>query len=680
MADRTRRSAVHDSSDLSSDDDTPGFANESTGTNNAAESRSSWFPTPATLEILQAHLAADADSDSSEASGPRVHPDFFVHLERLRRINETNRVNARREVEAWYEAAFGSNQSQNQASHMANSQDHDSDMLDESQNEASRILEESYRGTSQFTNEFNQPSYHPSAAHGLQPPSMGAHEQYETQGSTAAGPFEPMPHVRFEAPGFMGPDHLMGHSPHHRPPSPYPAVAQDQYSAVPIPEGTPPMPAPQPQRYTDWGNPYRFPFDPTPFPEGATPYAPERIIQAWLIRQQLIAGVQPDDIQPIAAPRGRRHRTPPYIVLNDSGAHIVRIEPATFEGAMLPLPTLPWLPRRANPNPPTAPVSSDTSDASGLFTAPNVVTASDNVAALNTVITPSSANSLNSSVNPNLSAAANPASVSHLPAAAALITALTPPAPLTLPDDLDSANTLSPSGPSNQPVASHLPAAATILDALTPPTAPALPESTVVSDPTTVPEHSSEDSSQHVAESQNPDPRMVAFFQPLRLHEPANSLSASVPDLHPERQSTSQSSLNENSEDPVVALQPQPQAIAPLNVQNSTDVNSMSSQEVHGLGLSFAHSQDQYSSAASPLSNEEAETGNVPPPQALGGNGVVHHAVTFSEPEDPEDPDEPAAPRLRRFAIDGTDESLGVGRLSGEAKAVGDQSSLGGLI
>ncbi|KAJ5517863.1 hypothetical protein N7453_000285 [Penicillium expansum] len=666
MADRTRRSAVHDSSDLSSDDDTPGFANESTGTNNAAESRSSWFPTPATLEILQAHLAADADSDSSEASGPRVHPDFFVHLERLRRINETNRVNARREVEAWYEAAFGSNQSQNQASHMANSQDHDSDMLDESQNEASRILEESYRGTSQFTNEFNQPSYHPSAAHGLQPPSMGVHEQYETQGSTAAGPFEPMPHVRFEAPGFMGPDHLMGHSPHHRPPSPYPAVAQDQSSAVPIPEGTPPMPAPQPQRYTDWGNPYRFPFDPTPFPEGATPYAPERIIQAWLIRQQLIAGVQPDDIQPIAAPRGRRHRTPPYIVLNDSGAHIVRIEPATFEGAMLPLPTLPWLPRRANPNPPTAPVSSDTSDASGLFTAPNVVTASDNVAApntaatpntaaapntsaaSNTVITPSSANSLNSSVNPNLSAVTNPASVSHLSAAAALITALTPPAPLTLPDDPDSANTLSPS---------------------------ALPEFTVVSDPTTVPEHSSEDSSQQVAESQNPDPRMVAFFQPLRLHEPANSLSASVPDSHPERQSTSQSSLNENSEDPVV--QPQPQAIVPLTVQNRTDVNSMSSQEVHGLGLSFDHSQDQYSSAASPLSNEEAETGNVPPPQALGGNGVVHHAVTFSEPEDP---DEPATPRLRRFAIDGTDESLGVGRLSGEAKAVGDQSSLGGLI
>ncbi|KGO77340.1 hypothetical protein PITC_055250 [Penicillium italicum] len=647
MANRTRRSTIHDSSDLSSDDDTPGFANESTGTNNTARSRSSWFPSQATLEILQAHLEADADSDSSEASGPRVHPDFFVYLERLRMINETNRVNARREVEAWYQTAFGSNQSQPQAPRMANSQYHASDMLDESQHEASRMLEESYRGGSQFTNEFNQPPYHASGEHGLQPSAMGVREQYETQDSTAAGPFETMPHVRFEAPNAEDPAHPRDNSPHHRPPSPYPPTARDQSSAVPNPEGTHPMPAPQPQRYTDWGNPYRFPFDPAPFPEGATPYAPERILQAWLIRQQLIAGIRPENIQPMAVPRGRQHRTPPYIVLNESGAHIIRIEPATFEGAMLPLPTLPWLPRRVNPSAPTAPVSSNMPDALGSSTAPNITTAP------NTVTAPSSASSLNSSVTPNLSATTNPPVSSHLPAVATLQDALTPPAPSTLPVDPSSAGTLNSSvapdlsaapnsSTTNSPLGSHLQAPATLLDY------------TVVLDPTSVPGGSS----QHVAESQNPDP-------------------PSVSDLHPERPNMSEPGSNENIQAPVIALQPELQASVPLTVQNRTDADSISSQEVHGVGVSPAHSQDQESSTVSPLSNEGTEMGNFTPPRAPNGDGVVHHTITLPEPEDP---DESSVSHLRRFAIDGADESLGVGRLSGEVKAISDQSSLEGLI
>ncbi|EKV10911.1 hypothetical protein PDIG_53990 [Penicillium digitatum PHI26] len=674
MGDRTRRSAIFDSSDLSSDDDFP-------STNNMAESTSSWFPSHATLEILQAHLEADADSDSSEDAGPRVHPDFFVHLERLRRINEANRVNARREVEAWYETAFGSNQSQHQASHIANSHPHASDLPDESQHEAARMLEESHRENSQFNNELNQPSDPAGAEHRLQPPAMGVRDQHETQDFPAAGPFEPMPHILFEASGYMGPAHPRENSQQHRPPSPYPTAAWGQSSTVPAPVETLPMSAPQPQRYTDWGNPYRFPFDPAPFPEGATPYAPERILQAWLIRQQLIAGVSPEDIQPMAVPRGRRHRTPPYIVLNDSGAHIIRIEPATFEGAMLPLPALPWLPRRANLNASTTPVSSNAPDASVLPTAPNTVTAPD------PVVAPSLAGTQYLSEPREFSAALTPTAAPTLsaatnsPAATVLLTALTPPAPPKAPADPSSAAPRLSFAPNlsaaNSSPLSHLQAAATLLDALTPPVAPALPGSTVVLDPTSVPERISEDSSQHVAESQNPDPRMVAFFQPLRLHGPANSVSASVPDAHPETPSTSESGFNENSQTSVIALQPHSQASVPLAVQNRTDAGLISSQETHSPGVSFAHSHDRESLAISPLSNEGTETRNIPARQAPNGNGIVHHAVTFSEPEDPE---EPATPRLCRFAIDGADESLGVGRLSGKVKAIGDQSSSGGLI
>ncbi|KAF7521519.1 hypothetical protein PCG10_008298 [Penicillium crustosum] len=699
MGDHTRPSASRRSPSLSSDDDNLDFSNEPTNANNTAGSGSPWVPSQTTIDILQAHLAVDPDSDASEASEPRVHPDFFVYLERLRRLNETTRVNARREVEAWHQAMFGSNQSQNQASQTVDSQhqhhaslilneshDEDSPMIDEPQDEAARILDESYQGTSQFTNEFNQPLYHAGAEHGLQPPAMGMREQHGTQDPTTAESSGPIPHVRFETPDPMG-TAARDHSRHHRAPSPYPTATQGESSAASNSMPPPPIPAREPRRYTDWGNPYRFPFDPAPFPEGATPYAPERIMQAWLIRQQLIAGVRPEDIEPMAIPRGRRHRTPPYMILNETGAHIVRIEPAAFEGTMLPLPVLPWLPRRPNPNSSTAPVLSNTPDASGLPTG------------LDTATAPNSASILNSSVAPN--PATNQPVASDLSAAATPLAALNPPDPPAFMADSSPVNTLNssvasnssaatnPSAPqpppvdtssasppnlsatpnmlatTNLPVTSHLPAA------------PALTDSTVVSDPTYLPEQSSRDLSQDVAESQNPDPRMVAFFQPLRLHQPANSASASVPDSSPERPTTSEPSPNENSQISAAALQAQSQATMPLSVQNRTDADSISSQEVHGVGVSPAHSQDRDSSTVSPLSNEGTETGHVPPPHAPNGNGVMHHAITLSEPEDP---DEPATPRLRRFAIDGADDTLVVSHLSGEVKAASDQSSFRGLI
>lgn len=81
MGDHTPRSAIRrspsQSPSLSSDDDTPEFSNEPTSTNNTAGSGSEWVPSQMTLDILQAHLAVEPGSESSETSEPRVHPDFF---------------------------------------------------------------------------------------------------------------------------------------------------------------------------------------------------------------------------------------------------------------------------------------------------------------------------------------------------------------------------------------------------------------------------------------------------------------------------------------------------------------------------------------------------------------------------------------------------------------------------
>ncbi|KAJ5941534.1 hypothetical protein N7516_001702 [Penicillium verrucosum] len=719
MGDHTRRSAFCRSPSLSSpssdDGDTPNFSNEPTTTNNTAGSGPSWLPPQTTLDIIQAHLAADFDTDTSDISEQLVHPDFFVYLERLRRLNETTRVNARREIEAWHQAVFGTNESQNQASGTVNSQQQHqinesqyeaSQMLDESQDEDSGMVDDSYQGSSQFTNEFSQPSYNAGADHGLRPSAMGVREQHGTQDPIAAESSGPIPHVHFETPDPTD-TAARDHSHHHRPPSPYPTASRVESSSAPNPMPPTAMPAREPPRYTDWGNPDRFSFGPAPFPEGVTPYSRERIMQAWLIRQQLIAGIRPDDLEPMSVPLGRRHRTPPYMILNDSGAHIVRIEPAAFEGTMLPLPVLPWLPRRPNSDASTAPVSSNAQDASGLPTGPNIATAPDSASTLTPpdppalTADPSSASTLNSSIAPDLSAAPNPpvapdlSAVTNPPApqtlpvdpssASSLNSSVTPnssaatnpPAPQTLPVDPSSASSLNSSVSPDSPAATNPPVASRLPAALTPSAAPSLTEQTVVSDPTYASEQSSEDPGQDAAESQNPDPRMVAFFQPLRLHEPANPTSASVQDPHPERPNASEPNSNENSQVSVVAPQSQSQPSLPLAVQNRTDTDSISSQEIHGVGVSPAHSQDRDSSTVSPLSDEGTETGDVPPLHVPNGNGVVHHASTLSEPEGP---DEPAAPRLHRFAIDGADDSLSVGRFSGEVKAAGDQPSEGGLI
>ncbi|KAJ5512212.1 hypothetical protein N7463_001764 [Penicillium fimorum] len=635
-----RRSAVPSSSGLPTQEDTtcvtnepasinestsdnqPAGANESAGINAPVESGpSQWSSTP-TLEILQAHhLAADSDEDAEM----RVHPDFYVHLERLQRINETNRVNARREAEAQYQAYQASlvlNESQNQASRVLHDSQHEASMmLNESQHQATRILNESQHQVSHMLNEFqhqtaqmlnqsqheasqipndpqlggsqfaNQPYqslYHGSVGHGSQPSAMDMPEQYETQPSTSAGPFRPIPYVRFDTTDPAGAAHPGDHSSHHRPPSPYPTITQRQSSAGPSPLSNPPliappMVAPQSPRYTEYGNPYTLAREPDLMPEGAVPYAPDRMLQAWLLRQQLIAGVRPENLQPMSNPRNLRHRTPPWIMINDSGAHIVRMEPARFQGVMLPMPDLPWFPRHANSNSSTESASLNAPAISSVPAASNIQTV------------PSSADTQNSPVGHDLS--------------------VTPTSPVAnSPVDPDFSAT------PNSPVNTNLFTTTESLFAppvRPPPIRPATPRQFGVSDPPNSPACpgiSAPPNTPVAANLQNPDPRVVAFFQPLRLHEPVNSASSSAGAL-------------------------QSQIRAALTVQNRADADSISSREAPGVG-------DPESSAAS----SEAANGN--------GNGVVHHEVTWLEPEDSEeeDPDEAVSPHLRRFLLDGTDE------------------------
>ncbi|KAI2746054.1 hypothetical protein DTO013F2_7062 [Penicillium roqueforti] len=792
MENDAQRSASDDSSSsgLSSQDDDHDLAQPTT-INTTTDTRS-YLPSNVSLEILQAHLDADG-SDSSDASGPRVHPDFFVHLENLRRVNEANRVNARRDAEAWYEAAMGHppqhqdplmfngsqheapqmhdqpqhdapfmfngsqhqasqtysqpqdgtpfmfngshheasrmhdqpqhdapfmfngsqhqasqtysqpqdgtpfmfNGSQHQASQMYNQPRHDApSMFNGSQHQASQthrqprneisftfngsqyqvsrasnqpqngasssVPNQPQNGSFQFANETNQPSYHAGTGNGLQPSAMGMRERYETQDSTAAGPSEPSLHVRFATPTHIGPSHPRDNPHQRRPPSPYPVGFRRPYASgpnymsnpplPPYPLPSPPLPvppvlappvtAPLHPDYTEHGNPYRLASEPELLPEDAITHGEERIVQSWLIRQQLIAGIPPREIQPMAQARERQHRTPPYIMLNESGAHIIRIEPARFEGAMLPLTGLPWLPQRANSS---APASSDAPDASGMPTGQEIATGSSLSSTLNSPLDP---NLLTAPSSPRGLAAANSPVASHLPAPA------TPPTVPTLPVNSRLAET------PNLPVTPDFPASRNALATTTLLATFTLRPDSTVSDPTSVPEQNSANPNEHVAGSLNPDPRMVAFFQPLRLHETTHSVLAPA-EMRVEAPGTTQVGANENRQTSVATLQSPSQGGMPLTVQNYTDADSIGSPGAPGMVVSPARSQGQGSSTGT-------DTDNMPSP------GAPQLAL--------ENRDEPPTRRVHRFAIDGVDESAEVGRFSAEAFASGDQSSGGGLI
>ena len=349
----------------------------------------------------------------------------------------------------------------------------------------------------------------------------------------------------------------------------------------------------------------------------------------------------------MAQARDRQHRTPPYIMLNDSGAHIIRVDPARFEGAMLPLSGLPWLPQHANHNAP----SSDAPDASGLPTGQNIVTSPSSASNPNSPVDPNLSTAANLLVGPTLSnasnslaavAAANSPVASHLPAPA------TPPAVPTLPANSSSADT------PNSPVTRDFPAGQNVLATTTMLATLTLRPDLTVSDPNSMPEQSSGDANEHTAESVNPDPRMVAFFQPLRLHEPTHSVLAPA-DTRVDAPGIYQLASNENRRTSVATRQSQSQGSTPLTVQNYTDADSIGSPGAPGMVVSPARSQGQGSSTGT-------DTDNMPSPEA----------AQLANRLELENRDEPPTRRAYRFAIDGADEP--------EAKASGNQSSGGGLI
>lgn len=78
-------------------------------------------------------------------------------------------------------------------------------------------------------------------------------------------------------------------------------------------------------------------------------------LQAYLIRQQLCAGIPVDKIVPMSGPGSRQMRPPHYEVqtggggpaminLNEFGAFVPAIPPAEFNGVLHPLPIHPWFP------------------------------------------------------------------------------------------------------------------------------------------------------------------------------------------------------------------------------------------------------------------------------------------------------------------------------------------------
>ncbi|KAJ5795191.1 hypothetical protein N7457_001790 [Penicillium paradoxum] len=175
------------------------------------------------------------------------------------------------------------------------------------------------------------------------------------------------------------PDHLLP----FRPPLPYPLPPLEGGSSS---EANPYIPSSAPRRV----------------PGAPVLYSPERMIQAWIVRQQLIVGIRPENLQPVATPRSLQHRTPPWIMLSANGAQIMRLEPARFRGTMLPMPSYPWIRRSVPPeshitplqDTPTAPVSSNEPDTSQLPATLSSPVASNPPAAPPSAATPDSAATL----------------------------------------------------------------------------------------------------------------------------------------------------------------------------------------------------------------------------------------------------------------------------------------------
>ncbi|KAJ5620817.1 hypothetical protein N7510_004801 [Penicillium lagena] len=82
------------------------------------------------------------------------------------------------------------------------------------------------------------------------------------------------------------------------------------------------------------------------------PVEREYALQSWLVRQQLLAGIPIDHLEPMQGPRSRqqqvspsgihtRYRTPALLMITEDGIQIPRLPLAQFQGTLQPLPDLP---------------------------------------------------------------------------------------------------------------------------------------------------------------------------------------------------------------------------------------------------------------------------------------------------------------------------------------------------
>ncbi|KAJ5562969.1 hypothetical protein N7461_001730 [Penicillium sp. DV-2018c] len=406
-------------------------------------------------------------------------------------------------------------------------------------------------------------------------------------------------------------------------------------------------------------NPYSdpsTPSSPVPFPEGAIPYTPRRMLQAWLVRQQRLVGIPETMLQPMgteAHHRPANHRRPPWIILNEEGSHIVRVPPAEFQGIMRPLPALPWIrpitqdsshastqPSSFSQNLPTA---LSAPDASGDPAPPTLSSASVSESVesdLSVTQGPSNPDQpaapgttgeqdVPSSLSSNSFAESDESGFQAIPSRPAPGQLDGPGSPVEHPldgsdvtlTDLDTAPDIAPAaGPQDafnlQTAGSDNAPASVVtsdLPALNPTSrSDGFPLNTP-SDPTPRPEKSTQHVAQGLSEDCTLDPCLIALPQSPRLHEPREADLSTMQDSQPE---------NDTQENRETALQLE-QAARPLNVRNPTDADSSASQEVRPQGAI-----SQVTSDSEPVGPQESP--RISSPDDLG---VEKSSIDSEDPE-----------------------------------------------
>ncbi|KAJ5832009.1 hypothetical protein N7474_000320 [Penicillium riverlandense] len=134
-------------------------------------------------------------------------------------------------------------------------------------------------------------------------------------------------------------------------------VPRPQHQGVLTEATTPQMPAQHVQNSPRYLTAPRRPPPSLNTTQGMHPMPVEReyALQSWLVRQQLLAGIPIDQLEPMQGPRSRqqqvspsgihtRYRTPALLMITEDGIRIPRLPLAQFQGTLQPLPNLPGPP------------------------------------------------------------------------------------------------------------------------------------------------------------------------------------------------------------------------------------------------------------------------------------------------------------------------------------------------